>query len=183
MGNGTDLLRLFYEENDKWTFVFENYVLLSRLKSLNQVDKLIQKEHSTKDTNFFLERSILSSFNVFTLNSFQEKKLNQIEYDILTEFYNFYYETIFRNQEKKKMNELFKIIYIKTNPDICLDRILKRRRKSENQITLDYLTKINDKYEAWINRVLNERSFTVEVVNGNLSLEHVIFQIEKLVLH
>lgn len=182
MKDGTDLLRLFYEENDKWTFLFENYVLLSRLKSLSQVDKIIQKEYSTKDKIFFLERSILSSFNVFTLNSFHEQKLNQIEYDILTEFYNFYYESIFRNHDEKKRNE-FKIIYIRTNPDICFQRISKRKRESENQITLDYLTKINNKYEAWINSVLNEKSFNVEVVDGNLSLEHVILQIEKLVFH
>ncbi|RNA43425.1 deoxycytidine kinase [Brachionus plicatilis] len=180
MRDGTDLLRLFYEEKDKWTFAFENFVLLSRLKSLYQVEKISQNELITsKNQSFFLERSILSSFNVFALNSFEENKLNQIEYDILNEFYNFYYESIFRNQEKNK-NKLFKIIYIRTNPEICFERIRKRNRESENHITLDYLIKINDKYENWINRILTDKSFHVEIVDGNSSLECVILQIEQL---
>lgn len=184
MNNGVDLLRLFYEEKDKWTFAFENMVMLSRLKSLNEVEKICQNGLSeSKFQNFFLERSILSSFNVFTLNSFEENRLNQIEFDILSQFYRFYYENMFRNQDINKGNKLFKIIYIKTNPEICFERIKNRKRESENHITIDYLIKINNKYETWLNRVLCDKSFQVEIVNGNSSPESVILQIEKLCFH
>ncbi len=35
------------------------------------------------------------------------------------------------------------IIYLKTDPSTCLERIQQRQRHGENNITLEYLTKLH----------------------------------------
>ncbi|CAF0717290.1 unnamed protein product [Brachionus calyciflorus] len=181
MKSGTDLLRLFYEEQTKWTFAFENLVQLSRMRSFYQVEKLKQKYQSESQNeeimNFFVERSILSSYNVFTLNSFQENKLNQVEFDILTKFHDFFAKKL---NSVDNSNEIFQIIYIKTSPEVCFQRLKKRNRQSENEISLDYLRNIQQKYENWINRLLEENNTRVQIIDGNSNQQNVISQIKKL---
>lgn len=89
MVNGVDLLKNFYEENEKWTFAFENLVQLSRLKSFYEARDRFQQiaADQTSKKNVFIERSLLSSYNVFVVNSYEENRLNKIEFDILTEYY------------------------------------------------------------------------------------------------
>lgn len=183
MKSGTDLLRLFYEEQSKWTFAFENLVQLSRMRSFYQVTKLKEKiriePHNEEPLNFFIERSILSSFNVFTLNSLKENKLNKIEFDILARFYSVF-DDIIKTNISKNQDELFQIIYIRTSPEVCFNRFKKRNRESEKEIDFDYLCKINARYEDWINKLQADKTFKVHVIDGNCNQGDVILQIEKL---
>jgi hypothetical protein len=39
------------------------------------------------------------------------------------------------------------IIYLKADPDTCLERIKQRQRHGENKITKEYLTKLHQQYE------------------------------------
>jgi deoxyadenosine/deoxycytidine kinase len=41
-------------------------------------------------------------------------------------------------------------IYLRTDPAICYERILKRKRSAELDISLDYLKRLHEKYEAWL---------------------------------
>jgi deoxyadenosine/deoxycytidine kinase len=38
-------------------------------------------------------------------------------------------------------------IYLRSNPEKCINRIQKRHRQSEDQISLDYITKLHDLHE------------------------------------
>lgn len=199
MSSGMDLLKLFYEETDKWSFSFENLVQLSRLKSLYESQSfaksrppLIDSNNSQRiarmDGRIFLERSILSSYNVFVNNSFEEKRLNKVEYDVLTKYYNFFTqkanklvyvnETMKENEHKSLIP--YQIVYIRTSPEVSFHRLQKRARESERNIGLDYLQKINEKYENWIEQISKENADSVRIIDGNRDKAYVIDQIDSI---
>ena len=48
--------------------------------------------------------------------------------------------------------DLFGVIYIQCPPEVCVERIKKRSREGEDTIPLDYLEKIHNKHEEWLNK-------------------------------
>jgi deoxyadenosine/deoxycytidine kinase len=216
MKTGTDLLKLFYQENERWSFAFENMVQLSRLKTFYDSKKFIESFDNSQNNELnkeikhrvFLERSIFSSFNVFALNSYEEKRLNQIEFDILDKYYKFFIKKSYKNvnninsilnvNNQNCENELkfassplcktsksksipFQIIYIRTDPDVCYERLKKRDRESEVTISLDYLRSIHLKYEKWVNGLKENNQTNIIIINGNLSKEMVLAQVDQLI--
>lgn len=173
MKSGTDLLKLFYEENDKWTFAFENLVQLSRLRTYYDA-----QTHQAQKT--FMERSILSSYNVFTINSFEENRMSKVEFDILNKYYKLFAEKLTNQTDP----DAFRIVYIRTSPEVCYKRLRERNRNSETEIDLSYLTKIHLKYETWINKLEEDSKKTayVNIIDGNCDRDQVISQIENLCL-
>ena len=43
-------------------------------------------------------------------------------------------------------------IYLKTSPQVCFDRLVKRGRSEESSIPLDYLISLHNKHEDWLVR-------------------------------
>ena len=88
------------------------------------------------DTIYISERSVHSSFNVFT-------KLLDIpreEVFMLKEIYNFYAKT----------NIVKGIIYIQSSAEDCLQRSKQRNFASDNLLSLDYLKQIHYNYMDWL---------------------------------
>ena len=75
----------------------------------------------------------------------------------------------------------FQVLYIRTDPEICYQRLQRRSRESETNIDLAYLTAIHNKYEAWINTLLNENTNYVQIIDGNKDKASVISQIDKFI--
>jgi deoxyadenosine/deoxycytidine kinase len=48
---------------------------------------------------------------------------------------------------------LAKIVYVHCSPETSMDRIKRRGRGFENKISLEYLKKINNAYEAWLKTI------------------------------
>ena len=199
MEGGTDLLKLFYEESNRWSFHLESLIQLTRLKTQYESKQYIKSLIDSNETlpKLFMERSIHSSFNVFVKNSFTEKKINQVEFDILSRYYFKFANPIQANDKnnnlfnesdknlsqinKKVINENLefplKFIYVKTTPKICYERLKMRNRNSEMNVSLSYLMNLHENYENWINE-LNEDCKLV--IDGNLSKEKVLEQIDKI---
>jgi deoxyadenosine/deoxycytidine kinase len=193
MKNGTNLLESFYDDRERWSFCFENLVQLSRLKAHYEAFKLVQNQniHQNKDKKIkiFLERSIYSSFHVFTENSHDDSGLNKAEYDILKEYFKFFTNELNRKsideRLTKNLNELesnstklpFKLIYIRSNPSVCYDRLKTRNRSSEHLIDLKYLENIHKKYEKWVSKINKDN---IIIIDGNLNKEKVLEQIDDL---
>ena len=181
MKSGIDVLKLFYEEKERWGFSFENLVQLSRLKSHYECFKILSKNEGEKHMKIFMERSILSSFNVFTQNTYEEKGVNKVEYDILKRYFTLFKNELAANNNDSNLENIsYKIIYIRTNPEVTFNRLRMRSRDSENTIDLGYLTKIHQKYENWIASLKLEDNSIVKIVDGNLDKKQVIYQIDKI---
>ena len=67
-----------------------------------------------------------------------------------------------------------KILFVKTNPDICFARIQKRKRKGEEIIPLGYLQSCSKFHEEWINNVEKKLE-----INGNIDISENLFNENK----
>ena len=82
--------------------------------------------------------------------------IEEIEYTIYIKWFS----------EFEEYSKLDQIVYIKTDPEVCRDRINKRNRKGEENIPLSYLQDCHVYHENWIDleRDLNNHLI---VIDGN----------------
>ena len=143
-----------------------------------------------KSLKVFTERSLWSSFFVFCKNSFEDKRINQVEYDILEQYF-LTFARMLNNNNGSKIDQAFakkhaihtlpfKVIYLKASPETCYVRMKKRNRSSEDSVGIDYLTKIHNKYEEWIERLKDHDASMVKVIDADQDVQGVISQIDKL---
>jgi thymidylate kinase len=64
------------------------------------------------------------------------------------------------------------IIYIKTSPEKCLERINKRNRIEESSIKLDYLIKCNKYHDDWLydnnNIIIIDGHDTIDIIRNKV---------------
>jgi len=144
-----------------------------------------QPFNQQKVSKIFLERSIYSSFHVFACNTFDEDGLNNIEHDILKQYFQFFTTDLNKlydfNANLKDLGIVylpFKLIYIRSDPHVCYERLKIRHRESENSIDLPYLNRIHLKYESWVNKLNKDCVITID---GNQNKTQVLKQIDDLV--
>tara|TARA_Y100001934_G_C11884981_1_gene554951 strand:- start:317 stop:652 length:336 start_codon:yes stop_codon:yes gene_type:complete len=75
------------------------------------------------------------------------------------------------------------LIYLRASVPKLVEQIQKRGRDYENSIRLDYLTRLNERYEAWIDEYNKGELLIIEVDNINFSenqneLDDIINKIE-----
>jgi deoxycitidine kinase/deoxyguanosine kinase len=115
-------LKLFYSDMSKYSFGFQMRVLKSHLNNKN-----IQSG--------IFERSPLSCQEVFGKLLHEDGLMNDLEWDLTQEF----------QKDYGWIPNL--VIYLRCDPETCLERIKQRNRTSENTISLDYLKRLHEKYE------------------------------------
>ena len=148
--NNENIIQKYYQDQKKYAFQFQMMAYISRL---SQFKDALSKNYDV----IFTERSILTDKNVFAKMLYDSEKIEEIEYKIYNKwFYEFsnYIDNI-------------KIYYIKTNPNICFDRIIKRNRKGEEEIPLDYLNSCHDYHEKWLNQYKN-----IFIHDGNIDINY-----------
>ena len=75
------------------------------------------------------------------------------------------------------------LIYLRASVPKLVEQIQKRGRDYENSIRLDYLTRLNERYEAWVDEYNKGELLIIEVDNINFSenqdeLDEIINKIE-----
>ena len=61
------------------------------------------------------------------------------------------------------------LIYLRASVSTLVEQIQKRGREYENSIRLDYLTRLNERYEAWISDYNKGNLLIIDVDNINFS--------------
>jgi deoxyguanosine kinase len=140
--NGVTILEKYYNNIEKYAFAFQMMAYISRLSIFR---KALQCNYDVIIT----ERSIYTDFNVFAQMLYDDKKIEEIEFVIYKKWFDEFID------ELPKIN----YIYIKTDPTISYQRVLKRSRQGET-IPLDYLEKCHAYHEKWLKMVEgNKRVF------------------------
>ncbi len=134
--NGTDILSLFYKDKKKYSYIFQSYVLFSRLHHLLDTIK------ANPNHIIICERCHLTDLYVFAKSLYELKDINDIEWRI----YNMWHKQL-RDMIDLKITGC---IFVNTSPDICLQRVKKRSRTGEGGIPLDYLTLLHEKHIDWL---------------------------------
>ena len=61
------------------------------------------------------------------------------------------------------------LIYLRASVSTLVEQIQKRGREYENSIRLDYLTRLNERYEAWISEYNKGNLLIIDVDDINFS--------------
>jgi deoxyadenosine/deoxycytidine kinase len=132
--DGENILEKFYRDPHKYAFAFQIMAHATRLSNL----KRVIKENPDCET-IICERSLESDKNVFANMLYNEGKIDEVCYQI----YNL-------NFAENKEYAVDRVIYVETDPEICFQRIAKRARTGESDISLDYLQKCDEYHKTWI---------------------------------
>ncbi|RKR83891.1 deoxyadenosine/deoxycytidine kinase [Mucilaginibacter gracilis] len=123
----------FYSDMKRWSFNLQIYFLNSRFQQIIEIQK--------SDRQIIQDRTIYEDAFIFAEN------LHDMGLMTTRDFEN--YRSIFDNiTEFIKPPDL--LIYLKASVPTLVSNIQRRGREYESGIRLDYLSKLNDKYQKWI---------------------------------
>lgn len=123
----------FYENMKQWSFHLQIHFLQSRFKQLNEINRV--EETTIQDRTIYEDASIFAS-NLYEMNLMEKRDFEN--------YFNLYQEII----SLLPLPDL--LIYLKASVPILAKHIRKRGRAYEDNIRLDYLKHLNDKYNEWI---------------------------------
>ena len=131
-----DILTLFYKDKSKYSYIFQSYVLFSR------VHHMLDTIHSNPDAIIICERSHFTDLYVFARALYESKDLSEIEWKVYNQWHR---------QLREFLNiTITGIIYIKTDAETCSRRMKIRNRTGEECVPLDYLKILEDKHDRWL---------------------------------
>ncbi len=166
--DGFNALDCFYKNKEKNAFCFQVLAYITRLKKL--IEKL-EKYKDDKTKLIITERSIDTDKNVFAKMLYEDGFLTSIEW----ETYNYWFSSF------EEISKVDIILYIKTNPDKCLERINKRNRVEELNINIDYLDKCHTYHEDWItNDIMNSKSKVI-IIDGHNTVDNIRSQVIEII--
>jgi deoxyadenosine/deoxycytidine kinase len=144
--NGITILEKFYENNEKYAFQFQMMAYISRLSIIKKAIK------SNKYKYIITERSLYTDANVFAKMLYDDKKISEIEYTIYKMWFDEFITDI----------PISKIIYVRAEPIVSSQRVIKRNRLGET-IPLSYLEKCHIYHENW----LYDSKYDMITLDGN----------------
>ncbi len=142
----------FYEDMQRWSFNLQIYFLNSRFNQILD----IRKQHQT----VIQDRTIYEDAYIFAPN------LHSMGLMSSRDFENYY--TLF-NLMTSLVAPPDLLIYLRASVPTLVNQIQKRGREYENSIRLDYLKRLNERYEAWINTYKLGKLLIIDVDNINFS--------------
>ena len=148
---GESLLQLFYKDMPRWSYTFQNYAYITRMRKLIN----ITKKKYNKQTYIITERSVYTDRHVFAEMLLKDGKMTQMEMNMYLNWFNLLHE----------FATIDHVVYLRTDSKKCLERINKRSRVGESNITIDYLLSLELQHDKWINN--HEKSLFLD---GNTDL-------------
>ena len=136
----------FYKDMQRWSFNLQVYFLKSRFGQV--------KEIHSNEKNVIQDRTIYEDAFIFAPN------LHAMGLMSTRDFEN--YLSLFQLMETfiPAPNLL---IYLRSSVANLVGQIQKRGRDYENSIRIDYLTRLNERYEAWISQYDRGKLLIIDV--------------------
>ena len=144
---GATIIQKFYADQKKYSFAFQMMAYISRLNVLRLAKKEAQKRKNKKScekTIFITERSLYTDKMVFAKMLYDDSKIEEVEYQIYLKWFNSFVDEFPVNQ----------VIYVKTDPEVCFNRIKSRLREGEENVPLTYLTNCSKYHDNMLNKKL-----------------------------
>ena len=138
----------FYNDMEKWAFNLQIYFLGSRF---NQV-----KEIRESGQNIIQDRTIYEDAHIFAPNLHAMGLMANRDYNN--------YTSLFELMEGL-VGAPDLLIYLRSSIPNLVSQIHKRGRDYENSISIDYLSRLNERYEAWIQTYDKGKLVIIDVDN------------------
>ena len=138
----------FYKDMQRWSFNLQVYFLNSRFNQVQEIHK------SKKD--IIQDRTIYEDAYIFAPNLHAMGLMSSRDFENYQQLFHL-------------MNDFIPapdlLIYLRSSVPNLVDQIQKRGRDYENSIRLDYLSRLNERYEAWISSYTKGRLLILDVDN------------------
>lgn len=136
----------FYNDMQRWSFNLQIYFLNKRLKGIVEIQK--------SELNYVQDRTIFEDANIFAPNLHSMGLLSTRDFEN--------YKSLF-----ELMNSLVRppdlLIYLKASIPTLVSQVQKRGREYESGIRLDYLQRLNDRYQEWIDGYKEGKKLIINV--------------------
>ncbi len=142
----------FYEDMQRWSFNLQIYFLNSRF---NQVTK-IRKSHKT----VIQDRTIYEDASIFAPNLHAMGLMTTRDFNNYIELFNLM-QTFIQPPDL--------LIYLRGTVPALVNQIQKRGRAYENSIRIDYLKRLNERYEAWISQYDSGKLLIIDIDDINFA--------------
>lgn len=125
----------FYNQMERWSFNLQVYFLNSRFRQILDI------RESGKD--IIQDRTIYEDAYIFAPNLHAMGLMTNRDYEN--------YRSLFDLMESVTEGPDL-LIYLRSSIPNLVNQIHKRGREYENSISIDYLSRLNERYEAWIHQ-------------------------------
>jgi deoxyadenosine/deoxycytidine kinase len=142
----------FYEDMHRWSFNLQVYFLNTRLKGLADI-------REGKKT-VIQDRTIYEDAYIFAPNLYEMGLMTKRDF----ENYESFFQTL-----RKLVSPPDLLIYLKASIPTLVDQIQKRGRDYEENIRLDYLKRLNEFYNKWIDKYTDGPLLVIDVDKVNFA--------------
>lgn len=140
----------FYNKMERWSFNLQIYFLNSRFRQILQIresgKKIIQDRTIYEDAHIFAPN--LHAMGLMTNRDFKNYRAL---FDLM--------ESVVKGPDL--------LIYLRSSIPNLVAQIHKRGRDYENSISIDYLSRLNERYEAWVHDYSKGNLLIIDVDNIN----------------
>ena len=144
-----NILGKFYGDQQRWSYSFQMHAFITRSKAI--------LEQNTDDNVVIIERSVITDRNVFAYLLYESGKISEMEWKLYIEWFDWLTEHFSKITPDK-------FIYLKADPKISYQRMVKRTRDEEANIPIDYLNQVSEKHDQWLlGENGNENVITIDV--------------------
>lgn len=156
----------FYNDMSRWSFNLQVYFLNSRFRQILDIRQ--------SGMDIVQDRTIYEDAFIFAPNLHAMGLMSNRDYEN--------YRSLFDLMESvTKSPDL--LIYLRSSVPNLVKQIQKRGREYENSISIDYLNRLNERYEAWIHDYKKGNLLIIDVDNINFvenpeDLGHIINKID-----
>ena len=136
----------FYNHMERWSFNLQIYFLNSRFKQLVTIDSIKQ--------NVIQDRTIYEDAFIFAPNLNAMGLMTQRDYDN----YLALFDTMLNLVKPPDL-----LVYLQSSIPSLVNKIHKRGRDYEKTISIEYLSRLNERYEAWISNYNSGKLLKINV--------------------
>ena len=136
----------FYNHMERWSFNLQIYFLKSRF------EQLLSFRENKK--TIIQDRTIYEDAHIFAPNLNAMGLMNQRDFNN--------YRGIF-NLMESLIDGPDLLIYLRSSIPNLVNKIHKRGRDYENSISIDYLSRLNERYEAWVSTYDAKKIIIIDV--------------------
>lgn len=162
-------LAIDLEPVDSWTEYLANLYNTTNSSYDFQIKVWVDRCWIQEKTSMsvLMERSPYFIKNVFVKKAFYDKSINETEYDNIIKLH-------------KTTDDLWKpngYIYLRSDPEKCLQRIIKRGRFAEKNMQLEYIQSIHDLHEKNYKAALEAKMNIIVIDVENKSIGDICGEI------
>lgn len=140
----------FYHEMERWSFNLQIYFLYNRFSQILDIQKSGKK--------IIQDRSIYEDAYIFAPNLHSMGLLTKRDFEN--------YKNMFSLMEKLVKGPDI-MIYLRSSISKLVENIRLRGREFENSISIDYLSRLNERYEAWVQDYDKGKIISIDVDKVN----------------